>query len=564
MSSEKKDNLNQSVSAAFPGEQGEVTSSGLNVDLTADGLSIFNPNFALSAVQTFNTMNEVANEMFGIEAIWFRAVPQQRSKDVIFQEYTLSCVEDTPLCVKVVIDSGTMPESNYQYDSFGLEYNVPTEIQIDKKYWERESGFGTAPQKGDIVYLPLPNKLYEVVSSYLKRGFMEQETTWMVNLEKYQPKASRKEGDALKETIDKYTVSEGELFGEKLEENIEKIVDPKQMSPFNSTSKDKYKILDTDLQILSYNLDIYGIVVAESIYDLNSSSTYNAIEYPCKFNLACKNQTDIIPENQDRSITAWVNSRVDAGKEYDIQFIDPIPYLTLTPPANVKVHVNGNKRFGIGDTFVIYKSEQLNLYAKVVDDNEYNLGNYYCQVDQSVIDYLNSIQSNWWKRKPNNWKMRVKNPITLIDGINDSNTGFEVTINADRYIKIRYGSQEHIAIMTDKLVQGDWYGFVVNIGNSWGQYNVHVWKPSTYDSTEKLQSIFYETVPFTAEQTEVEKYTVNRSFSYMTNIRLFNSTIEEEKQIQELLSYFTQNADKALILDNADPRWRAPYISQQR
>jgi hypothetical protein len=58
----------------------------------------------------------------GIDARWFRAIPQQRSKDFIFQEYTLSQVEDTPLCIKVVIPGGNIPDSNYQYDLMGLEY----------------------------------------------------------------------------------------------------------------------------------------------------------------------------------------------------------------------------------------------------------------------------------------------------------------------------------------------------------------------------------------------------------------------------------------------------------
>ncbi len=547
------DPKSQNISGAFPETQIE-NSGALEVNLDATGLEIFNPNLALSAVQTFNTMNNVANKMFGIEARWFRAVPQQRSKDVIFQEYTLSCVEETPLCIKVVIPDGNMPDSNYQYDLMGLEYQVPTEAQIDKKYWEEEAGFGTAPQRGDIVYLPLPNKLYEVVSSFLKRGFMEQETTWIMNLEKYQPKASRKEGDALRETIDNYTVSEESLFGEKLKEDIEKITDPKQMSPLLTTSEDKFKEIDDKLQILPYNLDVYGIVVAESIYDLNTSNLINAVTY--------KDSNDIISGKCDRSITAWVNSRVDERKEYDVIKIEPT--LALTPPANFAITVKGSKRFEIGDTFVISKSEQLNFYAKVIDDAPQGSGKYYCLIDQQVIDHLDSIQSNWWERIPLTWKMRVKDPITLIDGINDSDTGFVVTISADQYIKIHYGSQEHIAIMNDKLDQGSWYGFVINIGNSWGQYNVHVWKPSTSDSDAKLQSVFYETLPFTAEPTEVERYTVDKSFSYITNIRLFDSTIEEEKQIQELLSYFTQNADKALILDNCDRRWRSPYISAQR
>jgi len=70
MSSVEKDQQNQSVSAAFPAEQSEITPGGLNVNLTAESLAIFNPNFALSAVQTYNTMNTVANKMFGIGDTW--------------------------------------------------------------------------------------------------------------------------------------------------------------------------------------------------------------------------------------------------------------------------------------------------------------------------------------------------------------------------------------------------------------------------------------------------------------------------------------------------------------
>jgi len=545
------DPKSQNVSGAFTGSQGE-NSGALEVNLSATGAEIFNPNLALSAVQTFNTMNNVANKMFGIEARWFRAVPQQRSKDVIFQEYTLSCVEDTPLCIKVVVPDGNFPDSNYQYDLMGLEYNIPTEIQIDKKYWEEVAGFGTAPQKKDIVYLPLPNKLFQVESSYLKRGFMEQETTWVINLIKYMPEASRKEGDALKETIDKYTVSQDELFGDILQADMDKLTDKKQMSPFNSTSEDKYKELDKSLKILPYSLDIWGIKVAESLYDLNTSKIYNAIRY--------KNSTDYIQANSDRAITSWVNSRKDVDKPYDVVFITPDD--TLTPPANYKIKIAGKKRFALNDTFVLQRSESQNLYAKVIDDNQANSGIYYCKIDQKVVDHLNSIQA-LWNSKPG-WKMRVKNPIVIIDGINDTTTGFEVTINADQYIKIKFGSQEYIASLPEKLVQGDWYGVVVNIGNSWNQYNVYVWKPSLIDDSAKLQNIFYETIPFTAQETTVDQYSVDKSYSYMTNIRLFNSTIEEERQVQELLSYFSQNADKALILDNADPRFRAPYISQQR
>jgi len=380
---------------------------------------------------------------------------------------------------------------------------------------------------------------------------MEQETTWVLNLIKYQTEASRREGDKLKETIDKYTVGEEELFGKMLASDMEKLTDKKQMSPFNSTSEDKYKEIDKNLKILPYNLDIWGIIVAESVYDLNTSSIFNAVRY--------NDSSDLIKATSDRSITSWINPRIDVDKPYDV--ISIIPNDTILT-ANFVIKVAGRRRFQIGDTFVLSRSVSQNLYAKVIDDGHSNNGDYYCKIDQKVIDHLDSIQSGWYS-KPN-WKMRAKDPITIIDGKNETTTGFVVTINANQYIKINYGTQEHIAILNEKLVEGDWHGIVVNIGNTWSQYNVYVWKPSPSDSLQKLQNIFYETISFTPEETNVEEYTVDRSYSYMTNIRFFNSTIEEERQIKELLSYFSQNADKALILDNCDLKFRAPYISAQR
>jgi len=125
---ESSNPLDEVLSAAFPGPQNPKISA-LEINIGASTDELFNPNYALSAAQTYYAMNSVANQMFGIQAIWFRAVPQQRSKDVIFQEYTLSCVEDTPICVKVIVTDGRFPESDYPKDLMGLEYNIPTEIQ---------------------------------------------------------------------------------------------------------------------------------------------------------------------------------------------------------------------------------------------------------------------------------------------------------------------------------------------------------------------------------------------------------------------------------------------------
>jgi hypothetical protein len=545
------DPKSQETGGAFPGEQGTNTGA-VQVNVNQDPMSIFNPNLALAAMQTYNTFNNVVNQMFGIEARWFRAIPQQRSKDVIFQEYTLSCVDDTPLCLKVMVNDGNFPDNKYQFDLMGLEYEVPTEVQLDKKYWESIAGFGTAPQKKDIVYLVLPNKLYQVESSYLKRGFMEQETTWIVNLKKYSPEASRREGDMLKETIDKYTVSEAEIFGAAILSNIEKLVDDKQMSPFNSTSKDFYKTLDKTLQIIPYNLEIGGVIAAQSYYDLSSSTLFNAVTY--------KDSIDDISPINDRGLTAWIYPRTPDPKEYDIIWIQKD--LTITPPANYKIKVSGAKRFAIGDYFTIFRAGSLNFYAKVIDDSNSNSGIYWCKIDSEVEIFLNSINQNWISAK--NYKMKLQNPINIIDGINDTTHGLKVSVYANQYVKITYGSNEYIIAMDSKLSDNQWYGVVVNIGNSWSQYNVQIWKSSNSNFGDKLLSVFTKTISVVSGYTISDSYTINKSDAYLSNIRLFRTTIEDEKQQTELLSYFSKDADQAIILDNVEPKFSPSYISRQR
>jgi len=547
------DKLDQRFSASNPKNQRENEGS-VQVTLPVDELGVLNPNYALSAVQTFNTFNRVANEMFGIEVRWFRAVPQQRSKDVIFKEYTLSCVEDEPLCLKVVVPDGNFPDSKYQYDLMGLEYEVPTEIQIDKAYWESIAGQGTAPQKKDIVYVAIPNKLYQVESSYLKRGFMEQETTWVINLRKYSPESSRKEGEALKETINKYTVSEEEIFGDAQKAERDKLRNDKQMSPFNSTERDEHKKVDEDLKIVVTDTEFYGTIFSQAYYDMNSSNEDTLVEYT-------NPAGDQINLDRDRALTSWIRP-VDKYTEYNVLKI--APYNASYPPANYKIEIKGQReRFKKGDFFTIYRSEAINFYAEVIDDSLSHNGVYHCKIDEDVINHLSTISPNWNNLK--NYKLKAKKPICLINGIGKtSDVSFTAHVLANQYIKIKYGSQEYISIMDRKINDNEWYGIVVNIGNTWNQYNVYVWEQHPSDTLNKLRIRYYDTLRITPEIVSLDKYTLERSSSHMTNIRLFMTTIEEEKQPKELLSFFTKDAEQALILDNCDPKFRAPYISRQR
>jgi hypothetical protein len=536
--------------------------------------SFFNVNNVVSAAQNYAAINNVVNELLGYEFKWFRAVPQQRSKDVIFQEYTLSNVEECPIEMKAVISqNSTNIDSKYTYDLNGLEYEIPFEIQIDKRYWESKAGFGTGPQKKDIVYFPMANKLFQVESSYVIRGFMEQETGWRINLRKYQPESSRRESDALKDTIDKYTVSAEEIFGTAVNNDIQKLVDDKQFSAFNGTSQDKYKTVDASLRTINKSINIYGTVVSQSYYDMMSSLVSNAIVYKPEDNI------DI---TDDRSLTAWIQPRTipSVNKQYSVDSITPVVSLdvssfyvydtSLYNRANYIVTLSTPillSNISIDDNVVISRPGALNLYAKIVAISIDPL-RFYCAINPFVLEDLNAIKTDWYLQK--GYTFTRKEPISVLDGVNAFGEHvLSVNVYANQYIAISYGhtyagDDSYVVRMDDKLEDDKWYGLVVNIGNTWNQYNVQMWKQHETDKNAKLESIFYETLRLYPENIGISNYSVNKSPSYLTNIRLFNTTIEEEKQSNELLSYFSQDSDQLIISDSCDPILLLQYISKQR
>lgn len=571
---------NESLTGADP-RQIQPSSPLLNNDTkgitgsVGTGGGVFDINKIISGVNDYLAINAVVNEMLGYEVKWFRAVPQQRSKDVIFQEYTLSNVAECPLDMKAVIPGGAFPDSKYNYDLIGLEYSIPLEIQIDKKYWENISGFGTAPQKGDIVYFVMPNKLYEVESSHLFRGFMEQETAWKINLVKYQPKASRKESTQLQQTIDLYTVSAEEIFGEAIDNNIEKLVDDTQMSQFNGTTQDKYKAFDPSIRTINQAINIYGTVVSQSFYDMQSPVWYNAITY---------DTTDTIGSTDDRAITAWIQPRTIPAihKSYNVSNITDISDDTIDPSifdtydaslysrANYTVTLSDApllSQVQIDDNVVIARQGALNFYAKVVGIS-INPLKYYVMINSFVLEDLTAIKSDWADQT--GYKLTPKEPISIIDGVNDfGDHVLSVNVYANQYVAISYAhtyanEDAYVVRMDEKLKDDQWYGIVVNIGNSWQQYSVFVWEKHETDKYAKLQNVFYETLRLYGEEIAVDNYTINKSPAYLTNLRLFNTTIEEEKQANELLSYFSKDGDQLILSDNGDAVMKIPYITKQR
>ena len=92
----------------------------------------FNPYAVNSALCLYKELSTMTNEMFGHEVIYYRVKSQARSADVILKEWTIFNV-DQEKCVKILVPNNEFPDSKPMYNTFGIDFEIPFEIHIDKK-----------------------------------------------------------------------------------------------------------------------------------------------------------------------------------------------------------------------------------------------------------------------------------------------------------------------------------------------------------------------------------------------------------------------------------------------
>lgn len=526
---------NQEINGAFP----QNNFNPLSVNTTA---SVFNYNNVLSGVQNYMNLNYMANLMTGIDAKWFRAIPEQHSKDVIFQEYTLSDVDAEPICLKVVIPGGQFPDSKYNYDLMGLEYDVPLEIQIDVRYWKEKAGFMTMPQRGDVVYFPLNNKLYEVNSTYEFRGFAEQVTAYKCALVKYQNKASRKMEDDLAATIADLTVSTESLFGEEINNDIEKLVDKKENSPYINSIIEISKKIDSTLKIQLEKIIINSTLVNETCYDLRTSKNINAIMYKTNF--------DVLTDS-NLSYSCWFYP-IKQREKY--VFVDN---MSLSKDI-LKIKLKGDKGFNIGDNLNIYRDGAVSLTCKVFNIEN---GFYYCKIQKNMLNYLREIKEDWYNLP--NLKASVQNNYNLI-----KSELFEINILNNKFIQTVFGDNVCISIIEDYL-SDKWYGLCVNISNESLKISHNLWNEnSAWEFNNDIQPVCCITEGvFDIKETvgNINEMFINKSYCKITNMRLYNDLLLNTKQqCHDLCSRKSKDADKAILLDDATIINTLDYINMPR
>jgi len=499
-----------------------------------------------SAARFANTMlanlNASAANTVGVDVMWFRATPDKRSQDVIFQSYTLYGVEDCPISFRAVYSDTGYDDGAITYNIMGLNFSIPMTLDIPLLTWKKATGDdGTIPQEKDVVFVPITRKLLQVASMQPVKAMGGQLTSYKVNLEIYKPMRSRLVGENLKESIVNSTTNLDERFGEDIDESIRDIVDDNQISKYTSTSEDTQKDVTKDVNdvtgkkevsiIKSYELIVDGHSVARNYYEL-SSGIKTAVKYK---------KPDEFTKQDSRCYSAWI--RIKTIKQHN-----PIPLGTNSSLENEDgvyiLNVSSTKGLKRNER-VILKRGLLSVPGRIISPGRIAL-------NKEQVKELNTMNSDWYKMP--GFSINLDNDIRLLSG-----GDFEISIVGMNTVSILNGEEEKFIRFDEDLKPDSWYGIIINLGE---KISVDVFSSESglerINHVSDIENNIYETI-------KVKNYNLPSSNIDITNIRLYDvPNIDVDKQILDLISYNARNDSHAIINDSADTYLNQPYMGKQR
>jgi len=575
--------------------------------LFSDCRFTFNPYAVNKALNMYQDLSKMVNNLFGLEANYYSVQPQARGKDVILKEYTLFNVVDEK-CIKVLVPQNQFPDNKINFDPFGLQFDSPFEIQIDKRYFESMFGRGSQPRKRDILYFPITNRIYEINSTYLFRDFMNAPVYFKIELQKYSPRSNTYFQDpAYKEELEGISLTTSELFGEETKAEETKSAKPQQYATtISQMSQDPIRsYVFKDLPNIEYDLNNNWTIVLNNYYDM-SAAFYDDSEFqydPGRYRNAVRYK--IRPElnvSGELAFTCWFSLR----NFYDNTKLSKRGY----PILNLTLENYDENELSFSSYPNRHRLEKWQSYASnpegyvAIQGDKLHSGGY--EVLSVVDEYRFTVKNNSMTFSQGTiiWKMQKAQSRNLISGLyldeSQDMKGIRVDLIhsgiMDELTNPFLGQGSLVIRLNEKIINsplqflpeyGDWYGVVINVSNTYKQISANAWALS-YDpvnpeeQTTKLKKVheevrmFTEPVIFSApSDINVDKAspfygTDNNSYKLFTgpiwisNIRLFKNMIDVDTQSTVLNQNILRDAQLAHIIDNAKPILNIPKFARNR
>lgn len=575
----------------------------------------FKPYDVNRAINLYQDLSKVVNNLFGHESVYYSVQPQGRGKDVLIKEYTLFDVVDEK-CVKIMVPNNTFPDAQIKFDTYGLNFVQPFEVHIDRKYFESIFGKGAQPRKRDIIYFPITNRIYQIDSMYVFRDVNNYPVYFKIQLVKYEFKQNTKFLDPTAEQgLKDYTVNTKDLFGDEVQAEEIDITKPQQYA-VTSQRRDEDPIreyISKGLPIMEYDLNNNWTIVFNNYYDLDRLFIEDSalldvasptVPLPEEKDAIRWKARPVLGADEERAFTCWfkIKNYLDKSK--------------LVPKAAPKLTLSIDN-IGTGEiTYSTYpivhkftKGLNPNGYVSILGDSVRSGG---FEIIEIVDQYKFKVKDTGASApiNTNGWKVQKAQSRTLFDGYYNGNgilldfiwsgsngtnpvtneylqTGsFRIKIN-DLEISSPFGINHQSTIGTFIPNTDEWFGFVFNFSNIFRQYALRVWK-LTYDPDNPTTQTSELSMVHSAEGITTKAYTFdipefietdydsvyygtnNYSYKtkssplYVTNYRLFNQMIGDEKQSTMLNQNIVDDARFAIIIDNAKPVLKLPKVARTR
>lgn len=498
----------------------------------------------------------MVNQIFGHEVRWIRATPDEKSVDYLLKENTIF-YGDQSTCIKIIVPNNQFPDNKINFGPFGLDFEIPFEIQIDKNSFEAAFGKNTGPQKRDVVLFSLMDRIYEVSSSTLFKDFFAIPLYWKVSLVKYAPKYNRILSPQTEEDINSITKQTEELFGKELEVEKDNVTNKQQYKEKGYHTDPTRNKIDRTLPIVEEELYVDNTKISDYYYDLHTvfrkeENHSEVIEYKFKHSLGNDDST---------SYSSWFREptyKSHNPKAIDIEFSDS----TINLKYNINLF-NMYPMYKVGKWILIKaknaptKLKDLALPAKIISMTQFTIQ---AEVEPTIFNDTNQEFPGW--QNHGYYDTSLEQPsifMSSVEGIN----GMYIDMLASKWIRVVQSNKNTYIKLQKRLDKDTWYGICTNIINPTNEINMSIWtRRSKIEGKDSVKRLFTKKVNLPEKITwEIETTPkLLASDLHLRNIRLMKKSLSQYDQIRFFMEETVINAGEAIIIDNAIPTYRPPYI----
>lgn len=558
----------------------------------------FRPYNVDSAIGMFQELSFFTNQLYGHQVVYFRTLPESDSGDYVFKEWTLYKNIDRK-CIKVMVKDNAFPDNVPKFTEFGIDFQLPFEVEIDHKYFQSIFGINSEPRKRDFLYFPLLNRMFEIQGSYLHRGFMMAPTFWKIQLKKYNPNIDMLLTDDTRNFLDNVITNAEQLFGEEVKKDIKDATMPEQYQKITTTFDSSRKALHPDLiqRPLKYTYNFAPLI--ENYYDLGAI-------LPSDLIVNLTNDSPVIATTQQVFNLPSLDKVPATSNEVILAYQDSDLYLTwkngglVTNDKNTKglntryVRVRGpfdsiENHIGTSDEgryirVEAYRDISLKDQKGILYDNTGPVTTAQFKVRDTAVVYNAQPKFNATTDKNLSFTCLFNVPslsdtLNFIDGYDDlTSSGIRVTATFSRYTSTLPEGDFILTVKVNTLVKtytinnfvsDSWHAMVVSMSNEFLQCGAYVYKikedPSDLVNHNDFVRILSNTSSFTQQTFDItQNYTLPNSKLLITNIRVFNTMLREEEHDFILSQQFLKDESMLVLIDNCRPQTNLPYIAKNR